>query len=911
VGLELREFGKRYGRSSPEHRIIQIGLDDTPLPFPELQAVEGLSRQYPRDPGEVDPKIWFDVTREIVRGLTPADSEQSNARAPKPPIPSPSHAAARKAPIHETVAPDEANSQDDHAIVIGITSYPSLGDLRTASADARAFATWLTEPGGGAISPSHMTLTTSDDPSSEIQQPSDITAAFEPLARQAASDVGQRIGRRLYIFASGRGASSSFERLALCPPSASATSAQAIDIKEYAEFFKRSGTYDEVVLFADCHPVGIEQTPLGPARTLAPGHGRSESAFMYVSAQRRGGSQRPGGPNADVGPFTQALLEGLRRARTEGVVSSETLVRHLTDRLPALTYGSQEPVFLRGGLPIVFGSRAATVAPVAPDERVSAHADNPALIDKLGRRPFAEIIASRIDQVRNARTSAGSFESGAFMVNVHGPWGAGKTSVLNFLKANLQDEQRKTKQRDDRWVVVEFNAWRHQRLQPPWWSLIKEIQSQAVTQLSPGRAIRLRALWLFWRLRADWLPSIVSLAFIALALLLATGVVSLTAPTATSEPAKMGEAVELSLNVIVALLATGAGVVAFSRSLLFGSAAAAQAYIDARSDPLSPIIRLFKRLVLTIKRPVVVFIDDLDRCDGAYVIALLEGIQTLFRSAPVTYVVAADRKWICSCFEKRYEDFTKTIGEPGRPLGYLFLDKVFQVSAAVPRLSSDVQRTYWQALLGAAAGQTAEEADTDRKNAEQAAQNEIKGIHTKERLDAKIQEAAAQGPLKEQVMRAAVAKQITSPEALQATEHRLQAFAHLLEANPRSMKRLVNAYGFYQATHILEGRTVSPDALARWTIVELRWPVLAEYIAARPEMLDGDQQSGLFSKAMRRLLDDEEVKRVLGTGAGGRGALSSESIREIVGTAEVAPRPQVKVSPQPPAATAPPQTSPT
>jgi hypothetical protein len=37
-------------------------------------------------------------------------------------------------------------------------------------------------------------------------------------------------------------------------------------------------------------------------------------------------------------------------------------------------------------------------------------------------------------------------------------------------------------------------------------------------------------------------------------------------------------------------------------------------------------------------------------------------------------------------------------------------------------------------------------------------------------------------------------------------------------------------------------------------------------------MLDDDQQSGMFSKAMRRLLDDEEVNRVLGTRAGPRRA---------------------------------------
>jgi hypothetical protein len=48
-------------------------------------------------------------------------------------------------------------------------------------------------------------------------------------------------------------------------------------------------------------------------------------------------------------------------------------------------------------------------------------------------------------------------------------------------------------------------------------------------------------------------------------------------------------------------------------------------------------------------------------------------------------VVAADRQWICASFEKEYEAFGKSIGEPGRPLGYLFLDKMFQVSVSVPQ----------------------------------------------------------------------------------------------------------------------------------------------------------------------------------------------------------------------------------
>lgn len=53
-----------------------------------------------------------------------------------------------------------------------------------------------------------------------------------------------------------------------------------------------------------------------------------------------------------------------------------------------------------------------------------------------------------------------------FIVHIHGPWGSGNTSVLSFLRNYL---------RGRRWVTIEFNAWRHQRMRPPWWMLIHAI----------------------------------------------------------------------------------------------------------------------------------------------------------------------------------------------------------------------------------------------------------------------------------------------------------------------------------------------------------------------------------------------------------------------------------------------------
>jgi hypothetical protein len=528
-------------------------------------------------------------------------------------------------------------------------------------------------------------------------------------------------------------------------------------------------------------------------------------------------------------------------------------------------------------------------------ERVRAQRDDPAMVDQLGRRPFAEVIAARMDEVwkaqRHERDSLDGLCVGAFMVHIHGPWGVGKTSLLNFLRTALQDEERPA---EDRWVTVGFNAWRHQRIRPPWWALIREIYTQSARQLGFFGSLWLRLRWFWWRLRADWLPVLLALVLIVVAVLFGIGAIDLVpAPSGPGGGAGLSselgaKAVELILKVVTAVFAAGAVVIAFGRSLVFGSARAAQTYMELRSDPLRPIALLFEKLVAAVGRPIAVLVDDLDRCEGKYVIELLEGIQTLFRGAPVTYVVAADRKWICSSFQKEYEEFGKTIGEPGRPLGYLFLDKVFQVSASVPMLSPQAQSGYWQALLHSTGSSDPGKLEETRKQAEREAAVSMRNVHTQEGLEAKIGDAGLD-VVQQQAMRAAAAKQITSAEARAEATHRLQPFSHLLEPNPRSMKRFVNTFGLHQATHLLEGRSVAPDALARWTLLELRWPLLADYLAAHPRGADqiaerrapGDPN---LPEELTRLFSDEEVHEVVaGDGTPDASPLDEAAVRAIMG----------------------------
>ncbi len=318
-------------------------------------------------------------------------------------------------------------------------------------------------------------------------------------------------------------------------------------------------------------------------------------------------------------------------------------------------------------------------------------------------------------------------------------------------------------------------------------------------------------------------------------------------------------------TIVTALVAIISLIYGWSRSLMPGSTRAVRTFLESTRDPMEALTCHFNSLIRWIGQPVAVFIDDVDRCQGGYIVDLLEGIQTLFRDVPVTYVVAADRRWLCTSYEKAYETFAGSIGEPGRTVGHLFLDKIFQLSTSVPRLAPAIQADYWQSLLGRkeagiqAAGQ----------EARMEASATLERLHTEESILTELQSDPVDA-LYDQALREQAVIRLATPNLTTQTEHRLQPFAALVEPNPRAMKRLVNAYGAMRAIDILKGgRLIEPGRLALWTIVTLRWPVLAEYLEIHPEIvrhiLHGTpvQENHVTPEHVRKLLVDSEVARVI------------------------------------------------
>ena len=497
---------------------------------------------------------------------------------------------------------------------------------------------------------------------------------------------------------------------------------------------------------------------------------------------------------------------------------------------------------------------------VKPAERtdVKPKSDEPTAEDELGRRPFAESLVDKINEVREAGQRDG------FAVHLHAPWGAGKTSILLMMQDYMKRSAKKDI-KDNNWVVVNFNAWEHERRSPPWWPLIEAVERDCSAYLAEQAGIRNnkkpweevddclksitqshfrssvkiwighKFLWCWWKLKTDWLPLVVFLIFGGLIYFLLD-----KSELITNSPDQSFFMTFLKnlFPLILAAVGLYATFLSATRSMVFGSKDSANYYFQLSNDPLGRIHNLFNKLIDGVDRPVCIFIDDLDRCHADFVVDLLEGIQSSFRHEKVTYVVAADKGWIRSSFETRYESFRTHVGDAAQPIGYLFLEKIFQMSTPIPGMAAYVKQDYFDHLLDAkSVNENAVESSDDYNERVERAQRSIEEAHPEGVTPEAIKTYISNDPT--DVNLAAAVKLVDkSPEAEEQSKHLLSQFAPVLSGNPREMKRLLNAFAMRRALSIIQFSDVSMEVLFRWTIIEQSYPALADELIKQPELIE-------------------------------------------------------------------------
>ena len=237
--------------------------------------------------------------------------------------------------------------------------------------------------------------------------------------------------------------------------------------------------------------------------------------------------------------------------------------------------------------------------------------------DLLNRGAFADRIAKLIDRLP-ARTG--------LVVGIFGPWGSGKTTVLNLLRAKLLES--------DSVVVSDFNPWRltdESKIFPSFFSVLSDtIKKQPTSKI--GR------LW-------AWAWRCIRRAFGAI-----IGVVpkllkwwDSTASEVTDELLKA-----------------------------FGAIAASPDSVALESER-NKIVRLLQQF----DNRIVVLIDDIDRLDKSETQLLFRVIKACADFPNVSYVLAFDKAVVAEAIGERY-------GGGGGASGLSFLEKIVQVPIELP-----------------------------------------------------------------------------------------------------------------------------------------------------------------------------------------------------------------------------------
>lgn len=426
--------------------------------------------------------------------------------------------------------------------------------------------------------------------------------------------------------------------------------------------------------------------------------------------------------------------------------------------------------------------------------------------------------------------------------------------------------------RDD-FLVVRFDAWQQSRLSPPWWALLTATRQAIVDDRNWSARHWLRLKETCERARQSGAPYLLALILL---LVLAVGLGTIVQIMLSSTPKV--ELMRVIGSVTTAVLAAWAGAKVASRMLLWNSAKGARLFEQSDSNPLHRVTRHFSWLLSQSAKPVVFFIDDLDRCKDDYVVELLESVQTLVRDtrqAQAYFVVSADGVWLRKSFACAYGAFADG-DKAHNSIGYQFLDKFFQLSVPMPVLSASAQRGFLGRLLG-----LVEPAASDAVAAAKAKLDDAKGSETQ------ILETLAdiEDPSVREAVAADAALAIDALETRQATEHQLRKFAPLLTPNPRSTKLFLNTYSMLRAVRTLEAITIDADALALWSIVRVCYPGIADHLERNPESVRGIRDplwcSECFPEELQEIAKSERLRSIVTHPEGG--PLTPELIRQCCG----------------------------
>jgi hypothetical protein len=496
-------------------------------------------------------------------------------------------------------------------------------------------------------------------------------------------------------------------------------------------------------------------------------------------------------------------------------------------------------------------------------------------------------------------------------IGIFGSWGMGKSFLLEHIQREIERRQTADKHALPKVHVVRFNAWEYSSMDVVWPALVRTIVSR-LDKLSTWPWYR--RLWtrLRWNLVRQWRqlwPKLVASAIVVAALIV-TAVMN-----GEDNVAKAIGGVAAALGVAGVLKAAKDPVAKWVTTLFADSDYGDQ--LQVMKDIKHDLQTLEERLhedgdpSKPVTGRILVLIDDLDRCEPAKAVEVLQALNLLLNFNSFVVVLGIDARIVTGAIEKHYEGL---LGKAGAS-GYEYLDKIVQIPFRIPEPGREEVITFVASQLGnpekpadpppeAQANGSAQQAPEPEPDPDAApetgpptddAPSDPDG-QERRRIDAARERLDELEPLVPE----------PEPEGVPFTYAELEAFerfADHLRPNPRHLKRLVNVYRLVRSLAIArDERLVAqrPAATIRWLVMWSQWPFaslamvdrydalvdehgdkLAERVAVEDPLLHllDAVKPGLDAEWCARLDDDHDDLRKLLTVPGC--GLSWDEIRRI------------------------------
>jgi hypothetical protein len=266
-------------------------------------------------------------------------------------------------------------------------------------------------------------------------------------------------------------------------------------------------------------------------------------------------------------------------------------------------------------------------------------------------------------------------------------------------------------------------------------------------------------------------------------------------------------------------------------------------------------------LVATEERPVVVFVDDLDRCSWEVVTKVVEALNVFLAGdfPNCIFVIAMEPNVVAAHIERSYADLQHAFddGDAGAPpLGWRFLEKMVQLPLSLPAPEPAQLDEYVRTLLAREDGRV-EPADpavaaavAERVGAADAPIDAVPELALRAAADAGAGSERLHPEVSRAVLRALEGRFDDDSEEIRELVLR---HAKSFSDNPREIKRFVNVLRFYayvQVARRLDGLP-APDLeqVAKLAVLTVRWPNLLDVLAQPYELDRPDRLLSLLESA--------------------------------------------------------------